>query len=87
MFLKLGGATYTTEYALCGINHSGNQTNWFRGPSTANTPNDGVGGTWSYDDQKDLLRSKRSFDLLARPPPKAAASVFALGRSEAPGAC
>jgi hypothetical protein len=22
---------------------------WFRSPSTANTPNDGVGGTWSYD--------------------------------------
>ena len=49
MFLMVGGTTYTTEYALCGINHSGNQTNWFRGPSTANTPNDGVGSTWSYD--------------------------------------
>jgi hypothetical protein len=49
MFLMVGGTSATTEYALCGINHSGNQTNWFRGPSTANTPNDGVGSTWSYD--------------------------------------
>ena len=49
MFLVVGGTTATTEYALLGINHSGNQTNWFRGPSTANTPNDGVGSTWSYD--------------------------------------
>ncbi len=49
MFLTVGGTSYVTEYALCGINHSGNQTNWLRGPSTANTPNDGVGGTWSYD--------------------------------------
>jgi hypothetical protein len=49
MFLTVGGTSYVTEYALCGINHSGNQTNWLRGPSTANTPNDGVGSTWSYD--------------------------------------
>ena len=49
MYLKVGSAASTTEYALCGINHSGNQTNWLRGPSTANTPNDGVGGDWPYD--------------------------------------
>ena len=49
MYLKVGSAASTTEYALCGINHSGNQTIWLRGPSTANTPNDGVGGDWPYD--------------------------------------
>ena len=30
MYLMVGNAPSTTEYALFGINHSGNNTNWFR---------------------------------------------------------
>ncbi|HWQ90068.1 MAG TPA: hypothetical protein VN673_00235 [Clostridia bacterium] len=30
MYLMVGAAASTTEYALFGINHSGNATNWFR---------------------------------------------------------
>lgn len=30
MYLMVGNAASTTEYALFGINHSGNATNWFR---------------------------------------------------------
>jgi hypothetical protein len=30
MYLMVGTSASTTEYALFGINHSGNQTNWFR---------------------------------------------------------
>jgi hypothetical protein len=43
MFLLVGGTTYTTEYALFGINHSGAKTNWFRN-STGGVP---VG--WTFD--------------------------------------
>ncbi len=35
------GATFTTEYAIFGINHSGTKTNWFR--------NTGTGFAGSYD--------------------------------------
>lgn len=37
MYLMVGDAASTTEYALFGINHSGNKTNWFRN-STGGVP-------------------------------------------------
>ncbi|MCX8092276.1 MAG: hypothetical protein N3I86_15300 [Verrucomicrobiae bacterium] len=43
MFLVVGNAASTTEYALMGINHSGNNTNWFR--NTAG----GVPAGWTFD--------------------------------------
>jgi hypothetical protein len=44
MFLSAVPGSTATEHALCGINHSGNRTNWFRG-----SPG-GVGSTnWAFD--------------------------------------
>ena len=44
MYLMVGNAASTTEYALFGINHSGNATNWFRnsGGGITNGTYDGV---------------------------------------------
>jgi hypothetical protein len=45
MFLMVGTpASYTTEYAIFGINHSGTKTNWFRNtsPGWADSSYDGV---------------------------------------------
>jgi hypothetical protein len=43
MYLIVNNCAYTTEYALFGIDHSGNQTNWFRN----NTG--GVPDGWTFD--------------------------------------
>lgn len=43
MYLIDAGGTSATEYGLFGINHSGNQTNWFRGDSG------GVPTGWTFD--------------------------------------
>lgn len=43
MFLIIGNGSFTTEYALMGIDHSGTKTNWFRN-STG-----GVPAGWVFD--------------------------------------
>lgn len=43
MYVMVGNAASTTEYALFGINHSGNNTNWFRNSSG------GVPAGWAFD--------------------------------------
>jgi hypothetical protein len=43
MYLINGGGGSATEYALFGVNHSGNQTNWFRGDAG------GVPTGWTFD--------------------------------------
>jgi hypothetical protein len=47
MYLIENSSTYTTEYSLFGINHSGTKTNWFRGSTVGFTGVDPVG--WSFD--------------------------------------
>ena len=52
MYLLVGTpATYTTEYAIFGINHSGTKTNWFRNSGTgwADSSYDGVWGVVEAD--------------------------------------
>lgn len=47
MYLMVGDAASTTEYTLFGINHSGNNTNWFRNSITTFS---GVSATaWTFD--------------------------------------
>jgi hypothetical protein len=45
MYLIMGNGTYTTEYALLGLNHSGNQVNWFRNSGNGYT-NSVYDGLW-----------------------------------------
>jgi hypothetical protein len=47
MFLIMGAGSFTTEYALMGINHSGNQINWFRNSGNGFT-NSVYDGLWAY---------------------------------------
>ncbi len=47
MFLIMGSGSYTTEYALLGINHSGNQVNWLRNSGNGFT-NSTYDGLWAY---------------------------------------
>jgi hypothetical protein len=52
MFLTVNNSTATTEYALMGVNHSGNDTNWFRfstGGMPATSQFDGI----FYDIESD----------------------------------
>ncbi len=46
MYLMMGGGSYTTEYAIFGINHSGTKTNWFRNTTLA--PGNVPAG-WQFD--------------------------------------
>jgi hypothetical protein len=48
MFLILGSGSFTTEYALCGINHSGTQTNWFRNSGAGVVGGYNFDGVWAY---------------------------------------
>ncbi len=47
MFLIMGSGSYTTEYALFGINHSGNLVNWLRNSGNGFT-NSSYDGLWAY---------------------------------------